>query len=545
MRPKLPISLGLIVASCFSASAIAQVLEEILVTAQKREQNLQDVGISVSAFSGQQLAELGMLSVSDIVAQTPNVTFVSPFGEGNNIAFTLRGVGLNDFSEHNEAPGAVYVDGVYQGTLAGANFQLFDLDRVEVLRGPQGTLFGRNTSAGLVQYITRKPGDEPEARAELTVGEFSQTRFEGAVGGPLGDVAAGRLSALYHKHDGYRPSRTPGVEDASETDAYAVRGQLKWTPTDSLDLLLSAHYSKADQVANTYEHTSTTFLADGYTEVYLPVDEVNPICEFVGGLTGPGQDCFGYRDTDNDVYATDNDREPFLDLEVSGASLTLDWALDAIEITSITAYESVDKSFGEDTDMGPVPAIAVSNPVDSAQWSQELRASSDAEGNRWTAGLYYFDRDIDTGSRTDASGIGLVDDDTVTEYQTESWSVFGQYEWGFAENLTLILGGRYFSEDQDFEMVARDLLGNTPVFLGISPDPIPGFPVFVFTKETAGDLTEHDIDGFDYRLATRMARQRFHSAVREYRTGHQGTWVQLRNRWHRNPGEQHDRADSV
>ena len=116
-------------------------------------------------------------------------------------------------------------------------------------------------------------------------------------------------------------------------------------------------------------------------------------------------------------------------------------------------------------------------------------------------GLYYFDRDIDTGSRTDASGIDLVDDDTVTEYQTESWSVFGQYEWGFAENLTLILGGRYFAEEQDFEMVARDLLGNTPVFLGISPDPIPGFPVFVFTKETAGDLSEHDIDGFDYRLA--------------------------------------------
>jgi iron complex outermembrane receptor protein len=116
-------------------------------------------------------------------------------------------------------------------------------------------------------------------------------------------------------------------------------------------------------------------------------------------------------------------------------------------------------------------------------------------------GLYYLDRDIDTGSRTDVSGIGLVDDNTVTKYQTESWSVFGQYEWGFAENLTLILGGRYFAEDQDFEMVARDLLGNTPVFLRLSPDPIPGFPVFVFTDETAGDLTEHDIDGFDYRLA--------------------------------------------
>jgi iron complex outermembrane receptor protein len=501
MRLKVALPCVLLAVSCFCTGVGAQVLEEIVVTAQKREQNLQDVGISVSALTGQQMSDLGMLNVSDIVPQTPNVTFVSPFGEGNNIAFTIRGVGLNDFSEHNEAPGAVYVDGVYQGTLAGANFQLFDLDRVEILRGPQGTLFGRNTSAGLVQYITRKPGDDPEARAELTVADYSQVRAEGAVGGPLGDVVAGRLAAVYHKHDGYRPSRTPGVEDASETDTRAVRGQLRLTPSDDLSLLLSAHYSEADQVANTYEHTSTAFLADGYTEIFLPIDEVNPICEGVGGLTGPGQDCFGYRDTDGDVYATENDREPFLDLEASGASLTVDWALDTIDITSITGYEKVEKSFGEDTDMGPVPAIAVSNPVDSEQWSQELRASSGAERNRWTVGLYYFDRDIDTGSRTDVSGIGLVDDNTVTQYETESWSVFGQYEWGFAENLTLILGGRYFDEHQDFDMVARDLLGNTPVFLGISPDPIPGFPVFVFTRETAGDLTEHDIDGFDYRLA--------------------------------------------
>ena len=500
MNPKLRLSWGVLLASC-CGNVAAQGLEEIIVTAQKREQNLQDIGIAVTAFNGAEMAKLGMFSVSDIVAQTPNVTYVSPFGEGTNTAFTIRGVGLNDFSEHNEAPGAVYVDGVYKGTLAGVNFQLFDLDRVEILRGPQGTLFGRNTSAGLIQYVTRKPGDEADAHAELTLGEFSQVRVEGAVGGPLGDVAAGRLAAIYHKHDGYRPSRTSGIEDASATDVYAARGHLSFEPADDFDMLLSAHYSKADQVSNTYEHTSTAFLADGYTEVYLGPDELNPVCEFVGGLTGPGQDCFGYRDTDGDVYATDNDREPFLDLEVWGGSLTLDWTIGGVDITSLTAYESVDKSIGEDTDMGPVPALAVSNPVDSGQWSQELRATSEAGRNRWTVGLYYFDRDIDTGSRTDVSGIGLVDDNTVDTYQTESWAVFGQYEWGFAEDWTLILGGRYFTEDQEFEMVARDLLGNTPVFLGISPDPIPGFPVFVFTEETAGDLTKHDVDDFNYRLA--------------------------------------------
>jgi iron complex outermembrane receptor protein len=498
MKSRLTLLCGIILGS---GTAAGQTLEEIVVTAQKREQNVQDVGISISAFSGEQISELGLLSVSDIVWHTPNVTMVAPFGEGSNTAFTIRGVGLNDFSEHNEAPGAVYVDGVYNGTLAGVNFQLFDLDRVEILRGPQGTLFGRNTSAGIVQYVTRKPSDEPDARAELTIGDFSQVRFDGAVGGPLGEIAAGRLAVLYHKHDGYRPSRTPGVDDASETDARAVRGQLLFSPSDTVDVLLSAHYSEADQVANTYEHASTMFLDDGYTEVYLPPDQVNPICANVGGLTGPGQDCFAYSDTDGDVYATDNDREPFLDLELAGGSVTIDWDVGGVALTSITGYESVKKSLGEDTDMGPVPAIAVSNPVDSRQWSQELRATSELGGNRWTVGLYYFDRDIDTGSRTDASGIGLVDDDTDTKYQTESWAVFGQYEWNFVEDWTLILGGRWFNEQQEFEMVARDLLGNTPVFLGISPDPIPGYPVFVFNEETAGGLTEHDIDDFNYRVS--------------------------------------------
>ena len=114
--------------------------------------------------------------------------------------------------------------------------------------------------------------------------------------------------------------------------------------------------------------------------------------------------------------------------------------------------------------------------------------------------MYYFDRDIDTGSRTDASGIDLVDDNTVTKYETESWAAFGQYEWSFSDAWTLILGGRFTSEEQTFDMVARDLLGNTPVFIGVSPVPIPGFPVFVFTEATAGELTEHDLDVFDFRI---------------------------------------------
>ena len=154
---------------------------------------------------------------------------------------------------------------------------------------------------------------------------------------------AGRLSFLYHEHDGYRETRTPGIEDANSTDVWGLRGQLLFTPSDDVSILLSGHYSDADQISATYEHTSTMFLPDGITEVLLPPNLVNPICAGVGGLTGPGQDCFGYVDTDGDVYTTDNDRQPFLELENTGVTLTIDWAWGNVDLTSITGFVNVEK----------------------------------------------------------------------------------------------------------------------------------------------------------------------------------------------------------
>jgi iron complex outermembrane recepter protein len=474
-----------VLASLVSFSGQSAVLEEVTVTAQKREQSLQDVGISVTAFSGDQMKALGFTNTVDLVAHTPGLNAVSPFGSGSNVAFTLRGVGLNDFSESNEAPVGVYLDGVYNATLAGIGFQLFDVERAEVLRGPQGTLYGRNTTGGLVHFITRKPSQETEASVELTLGEYNQTRFEGVLGGGLTDKLSARAAILLNKHDGFIENTNPGVADAGETDNLSGRLHFLYQQSDQLEFLFSAHGGTADQVGSAYKHTASVFGDNGFDVVEVPADlDVYGTC--------PGCDLTGYRDTTGDFYTTENDREPFVELDTRGYSMTVDWELGKYDFRSISAYEKVEKEFGEDTDSTPSPFIEVTNPVDSEQWTQEFQLSYAGERNRWTTGFYYYARDIDSGTRTDLSRetfIGFpVNNNTVTQDETDSWSIYGQYEYDLTEKIAVIAGLRYSDEEREFDMLVTDENG-------ILPD-----PAFEFSKATAGGLTKHDEGYISYRL---------------------------------------------
>src|SRR5580698_6359822 len=168
-------------------------LEEIVVTAQKREQNSQDVGISLSAITGADLNSLGAAAATDITKSMPAVVLTQPNGP-SSFSLAIRGVTQNDFADHQESPAAIYVDDVYVSQMAGLAFSLFDMDRVEVLRGPQGTLFGRNATGGLANFVTRKPSDDAGGYVDITAGERNLTRIEGAVTGPVLDGVDGRLS---------------------------------------------------------------------------------------------------------------------------------------------------------------------------------------------------------------------------------------------------------------------------------------------------------------------------------------------------------------
>ena len=443
------------------------VLDEMTVTAQKREQALSDVGVSVTAFSGDSLRELNMTNSVDISAQTPNFTIGTPVGEGNNPSFVLRGVGLNDFNDNNESNIAVYVDEVYRSAMAGLTFQMFDLDRVEVLRGPQGTLYGRNATGGLVHFVTRKPTEDLDAYADLTLGSNSQVKFEGAIGGGS-ETVMGRLSVATNQADGYVSNRAGA--DPNEADNMALRGQLLFKPTEQWSVLLNAHWSDADPRAAAYQHEGTD----------------------VGGL-----DFFGYSDTDGDVWAGDYDRTGPLEIENTGASISIDWQGDAFGIAWITGYENVEKFHQEDTDMsdldfGGGSLVRPDFAAETDQLTSELRFHGGNDKLNWVAGLYYFDSEVDgTGTRLDLGGLDDVNFDVAYLQDTTSYAVFGQFDYAFNEQWQVVAGLRYTDEEKDYTYI------NTETNFGAF--------VYEFSPATVGSLASQSDDvvsgklGLNYR----------------------------------------------
>jgi iron complex outermembrane recepter protein len=443
-----------------SANVSGSILEEVVVTAQKKDEMLKDVSVSVTAFSGSTLKELNMTNSVDIAAHTPGLNIGTPVGEGNNPSITLRGVGLNDFNDNNEGPVAVYRDEVYQSAMAGLTFQIFDLERVEILRGPQGTLYGRNATGGLVNFISEAPDQYTSGYAELTVAENSQIKLEGAIGGSITEKIQARLSLATNDYDGYVENRVGS--DANEADNQAYRLQVRFEFTDEWSALLNIHGGESDTNAPKYQHEAS----DGVADIY------------------------GYRDTDGDEFAGDYDRDGVLNIENDGGFVRIDYEGDTVEFVALTAIESVDKLHQEDTDMGPFPGIEPTFGADIEQFSQEFRWAGETDSLSWVAGAFYFSSEVDntldlhinwqdgfmdfvdnvlpeadggTGGLLGAVGyvpgvdpaamIPFLTYDVDYEQETKSYSVFGQVDYELTDELTLIVGLRYTSEDREFDYI--------------------------------------------------------------------------------------------
>lgn len=465
-------------------------IEEVTVTAQKREQSIQDVGIAITAWSGSQLRELGFEDSFDIAALTPGVHIGGNNG-GQKTLFTIRGVTQNDFNDQTEAPVAVYVDDGYVAFGQGQVFGLFDVDRVEVLKGPQGTLFGRNATGGLVHFISRRPTRELETYGELTVGSYTQTRFEGAVSGPLSETVSGRLSVVHNRHDEILSNDYPnrfvtldgnpktfGGEDTFNDDTLGVRGQLLIEPREDLEILLIGAYGRTREGTSPFlelptvpifdeagNHVGTFAAGPNETREAVSTNGTaidHPLSFDADTLRPPGGNLYGPSCTEEDR----EDLECAMDFAFSDLNKTdtfsltgkLTWDLGFGTLTSVSDYKDFDKFQALPADGGPASTINVLFDAESDTFSQELRLDGESDRIRWVTGLYYLSIDIDAGTSITADDnnlflplVGIPWEDTaLSELETRSYSAFGQIEYDISDSVTLIGGLRVIQENKDF-----------------------------------------------------------------------------------------------
>ncbi|MCP5198627.1 MAG: TonB-dependent receptor [Gammaproteobacteria bacterium] len=464
MAPFKRAGLATAIAAIVAAPSVsAEVLEEVVVTAQKREQSVQDVGISVTAFTGEQLSQLGYTNAQEVTALAPGVSTIQPNGPAN-YAVAIRGVAQNDFISNQESPVSIYIDDVYLSQMSSAGFMLFDMDRVEILRGPQGTLYGRNATGGLVHYVSRKPTAERDGYAQLTGGYYDQVKFEGAYGGALSDNVFGRVSVATHHNDGYVDNRVLG-EDINNANDYAGRIQLLFQINEDLDFLFNARGSISQIRTGFFENVTGGF---------------DPVTGAGFNTPGVPNAYNGYVDNDGDPWAGDYNYFGHQDIETWGFSGTFNWDLrDDLKLMSITDYQTVKRDYMEDSDASPFSDFNFFQATDADQFSQEFRLIGTEDQFRWMTGFFFLHINVNdaNGAQTplmttftnplfgglpgpliDAptGAFGAIEgdgsffgNDNPYHTITNSWSLFGQMEYDFNEQWTGIAGLRYIDEHKN------------------------------------------------------------------------------------------------
>ena len=321
------------------------------------------------------LTDLNITMATDITRAVPSLKMNAY--SSSQVVFNIRGVSQNDYGDQQEPPVAVYQDDSYASSINVASFPIFDLARVEVLRGPQGTLFGRNATGGAIQFVSNKPTKDFEGYATATVGSYNQFIVEGALSGPLADNFQARIAAISNTDDGYMESVVAGVPDRGGNDHYAVRGQLAWQPSETTDLNLLVRYMKANKETQAGIYSQEPACPnDQFQGEFTKADQS---CAFWG--TGPGEGGTGYRNDaitpsrGGDPWKTAETQRSYVDREITGATLHFDWDIGELHLVSITDYQDATKFYLEGGDASPVDGVLFYQGSDLEQYSQEFRLS--------------------------------------------------------------------------------------------------------------------------------------------------------------------------
>jgi len=516
-----------IVATGLALPAIAQnegvsFIEEIVVTASKRQTTLQETPIAVSVVSATDLKESYVQNVIDLQFLVPSLKITQLQSSGNT-NFIIRGFGNGANNAGIEPSVGVFIDGVYRSRSAAALNDLPNIERIEVLRGPQSTLFGKNASAGVISVITAKPSlNETTGSMEITAGEFSLMGFRADVNGPLSDTAGFSLSGNYSQRDGYYDNLAGG-EALGELNRYGVRGQLYFEPSDKLNFRIIADYSSLDEACCGVANLST--------------GPTTPAIFLAGGALVPNAP-FAYQG----FY----DFTPQNEFESSGISGQFDWDInDAMTLTSITAFRNLTRFENSDVDFTSAALIdsTVGNltDVDIDTFTQEFRLAGATDTMNWMVGAFFFDEDVsqDTGlvygsgfrPYADALSTGLTGGNPLTDpspldlieagltglflaglpslgapvpngtfyapgqgllelstMDNQAISLFAQVDIDLGDRATLTLGANYTEDEKDITFDSTD----TDVFSQLDLEQVGGLLIFgsVFQQALAGGATQ-------------------------------------------------------
>jgi outer membrane receptor protein involved in Fe transport len=415
---------GLVGLGVLASPVSAATLEEVVVTAQKRAQSLQDVGISISAWNGDDASRMGLGDIENLATATPGLQALD---EAAGLpSFRVRGIGLNEFQAAFDSPVGVHLDEVFLSKPMLASMGFFDIERIEVLKGPQGTVFGRNTTGGAVNYYSNRPEDSFSAGFNVRYGRYERFESEAYLTGPLSDNVSGRLSMQWLDHgDGPYHNLATG-EDLGDLDQQQLRAQLLWTPGD-WQVHLALQFGQKEGQLTPYDNL--------FQAQPGGAPDVNAVIRNPYGRFTVNQDYF-----------------PTTDSESNSVVLRIERELGAADFVSITSFKDFERDNREDSDNTPGLTTNIDWYSQIDQFTQELRLSGEQGEWNYLVGAYFESDELTTVETLDASllqELGLIQFAQLGadhQVDTRAFALFTSHEWRFNERLSVVAGARYSRE---------------------------------------------------------------------------------------------------